>query len=371
MDSSTPAQLQMGGSILLGALGVYLIVGAYFVQLHHYFMAGSEIQRRNRVTIYTLIGLVTVCEIMRVGFVTFAAWRVLVLGMENPVLRLSPAKTAPSVQILSSFITLFIQGFFAWRIWTHKFNRIIGGVAVLIGVFTTMQLIIGIFIGVQMGRIGAIAEQAAAAPARDGVFNQFINGNQNPGGLTPFSLTLGILSSATFACDVLITIGMFCIEAFDGAPSEERAADAEHQYYRKWAYHLDLLSLNAHSVSIERADMAPLGNELVVTRTVSLEMSLRIADGFHTFILVLYSHANVLMASLNGRTLRGGEESTTTSSKGAAVVSNFRPNPRTSLVVSQNPHLQRSPSGIAISITTEVDYEMGDRKRSDSAGAFV
>ncbi|TFK18672.1 hypothetical protein FA15DRAFT_709656 [Coprinopsis marcescibilis] len=212
MDSGgTPEQVLMGGSMLIGTVGAYLVLGAYLVQLQHYCLAGAEGKRKNRLTLYILVGVVTVCETLRVCFITFAAWRVLVLGIGQPVLRQSPAKTAPSLHILGSFIALFIQGFFAWRIWTHKFNKILGAIAVLIGLLTTTQLIVGVLTGVQLGRIGAIAEQAAVTAGRNGVFNQFINNNQNPGGLTPFAISVGILTSTVFVCDVLITIGMFSI----------------------------------------------------------------------------------------------------------------------------------------------------------------
>ncbi|TFK21076.1 hypothetical protein FA15DRAFT_97403 [Coprinopsis marcescibilis] len=353
MDSGTPEQLLMGGSILLGAFGAYLILGAYLVQLHHYFMAGAESERSNRFALYALIGTVTVCEMMRVGFITFAAWRALVLAIAQPILREFPARTSPSVQILSSFIALFIQGFFAWKIWTHKFNKLIGAIAILIGIFTTTQLIIGVFIGVQMGRIGAIAEQAAASKS-EGVFHQFINGQQSPGGLISFSTTIGILASTTFVCDVLITIGMFSIFHVYGKRSmAQRAKNV-----------LRTLSINT------------IENGLVTSICASVTLILYFASR-HPWLhmasnwLLPGLHANVLMASLNGRTLRGNKEnSTITNSSNGVVISSYRAQRGASLVVVPNQH-QRSNSGIAIAITTEVDFEMADRKGSDSSDISV
>ncbi|TFK17453.1 hypothetical protein FA15DRAFT_676064 [Coprinopsis marcescibilis] len=258
----------IAGPTLLGALGSYLLFGAYLIQLYHYILRQTTTTKKDHVGIRCLVAFVTLLEIIAIVMVAENAWTSLVMSIRKPELLTTLSPMAPANPILSATISMSVQCFFAWRIWMLK-------KAIWDGLMSSVIIAITL---VQFGSAIGIAVKFA-------ILNRDIRHFKT------LSLAITLHLAANLVCDSLITLSLVSL-------------------FKRYK---SLSSQTAMKSMLTSFCLNTVENGLVLTICATLNLALFIArpnDMIHTALQLILGriYANVLVASLNSRNLSSSSE---------------------------------------------------------------
>ncbi|KAJ3550708.1 hypothetical protein NMY22_g284 [Coprinellus aureogranulatus] len=193
------------GPVLIGILFTYLLFGVLLAQLVRPELpiclqtASSEVAVQYYQTVAPadkkwlriLVALVVVIQFLQLSFITDNAWTV-----------------APGTGVLNGSVSLCVQMFFVWKIYTlAQKNKFFIGVAGLIAFLSVLQFGASIAITTKVRRY--LIAEIMGANQRDAT--QFIMVNREAIRLPELKIPVAIHLATTAACDTLITLAMITI----------------------------------------------------------------------------------------------------------------------------------------------------------------
>lgn len=177
------------GPILLGALFAYLLYGVLLTMTAQYYQIT---ERREPWGLRILVPVVLITQTLQVAFLADNAWTICVLGFLNPMNIVIPAPRAQAMSLLNGIISLFVQFFFAWRIYSLA-NKIRGGLVA--------ALIVAALSLTQFAGVLAISFKFMATKGWHG---KVIS-------MDVVKVPIAIHLASTAACDTVITIAMIYV----------------------------------------------------------------------------------------------------------------------------------------------------------------
>ncbi|KAF8890374.1 hypothetical protein BD779DRAFT_266328 [Infundibulicybe gibba] len=181
-QSSAKDMVPITGSMFVGCILNWFLFGALLIQLYDYQLI---YQRRDRMFLRCAVCVVCFLELIQSVFITHTVWDVLVSGWGDPSATSKIPWSTIVTPTLVGTVSLIVQLFFAWRIWTLTENICAHAVAIVISLASIMQF----------GSTIAITAQYALL-------------NHDSGKLDTLYITAKAWLYGSLACDLLITITM-------------------------------------------------------------------------------------------------------------------------------------------------------------------
>ncbi|KAJ7160988.1 hypothetical protein C8R46DRAFT_1106171 [Mycena filopes] len=169
------------GPLLIGLILDWMLQGTLIVQLYLYYSA----QRKDPIFLKAIVYGVFILDVIQTVFATAETWDMLVLNWGNPDIVAHPFWAGGVLPMMSGLISLCVQSFFAWRIYTLKSTRFILGISVFIVSISLVQC------------VASIIESA-----------QFVADTTNLARIYPKHY---IWLSGTLAADLMVTLSMVVV----------------------------------------------------------------------------------------------------------------------------------------------------------------
>ncbi|TEB36889.1 hypothetical protein FA13DRAFT_1787202 [Coprinellus micaceus] len=174
------------GPVLIGILFTYLLFGVLLAQVAQYY---QTVAASDKNWLRILVAVVVVIQFLQLSFITDNAWTVCVLGYLDPMNLISPPISAPGTGVLNGMVSLCVQMFFVWKIYSlAQKSKVFIGVAGLVAVLSVLQF-----------------------GASIGITTKFIMVNREAIRLHELKTPITIHLVTTAACDTVITLAMIVI----------------------------------------------------------------------------------------------------------------------------------------------------------------
>ncbi|TFK81603.1 hypothetical protein K466DRAFT_604365 [Polyporus arcularius HHB13444] len=115
------------GPIFIGALLSWMLLGISVVQLYIYHVSFARDHRFIQTSVYTIFLLDVFQSIVAAN----EGWQVLIAGWRRTVNIAYPGWTFIALPIVSSLVSLWVQTFYAWRIWQLGKWKVVPGLVII------------------------------------------------------------------------------------------------------------------------------------------------------------------------------------------------------------------------------------------------